>query len=183
MTPTRELPLSPLSLDTLTRDYWGQFDAYAIAQLAPLAYEDCFQPKLYKAPAQAQELIAGYGYATYGLTVTPGSLIYGFYLPALFSTDQPAQWNVQITDRNLSVNGKSRKFWDAPIPSILIANEKSTYLSQLAYPTAGFGGSFPNLLVCPYPVVGTGAFDVELWNPTQNQQRVELIIGVLENVG
>lgn len=179
MTPTLQpLPLSPLSMDALTRDYWGQYDAYAIAQLAPLAYEDCFQPKFYKAPAQSNELIPAGGYAAYGLSITPGSLIFGFYLPALLSTNAPPQWNVQITDESLV-----RKFWDDPIPSLLIGNMKPMYLSQLAFPSAGYAGSFPNLLPVPYPVVGRGTFYVELWNPTAAQQRVELVIGVLENVG
>ncbi len=179
MTPTLQpLPISPLSLDALTRDYWGQYDAYAIAQLAPLAYEDCYQPKLYKAPAQADELIPAGGYKAYGLSITPGSLIYGFYLPALLSTNAPPQWNVWIKDESLD-----RYLWDAPIPSVLIGNFKITYLSQLAFPSTGAGGSFPNLLNRPYPVVGTGTFYIELWNPTAAQQRVELVIGVLENVG
>jgi hypothetical protein len=179
MTPTlQHLPISPLSIDALTRDYWGQYDAYAIAQLAPLAYEECFQPKLYKAPAEANELIPAHGYAAYGLSITPGSIIYGFYLPALLNTNAPPQWNVQITDESLV-----RKLWDDPIPSVLIANEKATSLGQLGFPTSGYIGAFPNLLCGPYPVVGKGTFYVELWNPTSSQQRVELVIGVLENVG
>lgn len=177
MTP-QPLPLSPLSLDALTRDYWGHYDAYAIATLAPLAYESCYQPKMYKAPAEANELIPGKGYSAYGLSITPGSLIYGFYLPALLSSSAPPQWNVQIKDEALN-----RRLWDDPIPSVLIANLKPTYLGQLAFPTAGYVGAFPNLLCAPYPVVGKGTFYVELWNPTANQQRVELVIGVLENIG
>jgi len=181
MTPfPKPLPISPLSLDTLTRDYWGHYDAYAIAQLAPLQYEDCYQPKFYKAPAEAQELIPAKGYAAYGLAITPGSLIYGFFLPALLSTNVPEQWNVQITDESLN-----RKFWDAPIPSVLIANLKATYLGQLGYQNSsnGYIGAFPNLLCCPYPVVGKGTFYVQLWNPTTSQQRVEIVLGVLENIG
>lgn len=178
MTPAHQLPISPLSLDALTRDYWGFYDAYAIAQLAPLAYEDCFQPKFYKAPAGPQELIPAKGYQPFGLSITPGSLIFGFYLPALLSTNAPAQWNVQIKDESLN-----RRFWDDPIPSVLIANLKPTSLGQLTFPAGGYAGSFPNLLCAPYPVVGRGTFYVELWNPTASQQRVELVIGVLENVG
>ena len=179
MTSTvKPLPISPLSIDALTRDYWGHYDAYAIAQLAPLEYESCFQPKIYKAPAQANELIPGKGYAAYGLSITPGSLIYGFYLPGQLSSNAPPQWNVNIKDESLN-----RYFWDDPIPSVLIGNFKPTYLGQLAYPAAGYVGAFPNLLNCPYPVVGKGTFFVELWNPTASQQRVELVLGVLENIG
>lgn len=177
-TVPQPLPLSPLSLDALTRDYWGHYDAAAIAQLAPLAYERCFQPKWYKAPAAAQEVVAANGYAAYGLVITPGSILFGFYLPAVLSTNAPPQWNVQITDQVLN-----RKFWDDPVPSIMVGNFKPTYLSALAFPAGGKCGSFPNLLCAPYPVVGNGLFYVELWETSGSQQRIELVLGVLENVG
>lgn len=179
MASSNIIPLSPLSLDTLTRDLWGQFDSYAIAQLAPLARENCFQPKLYKSPAQAQEVIPAHGYAAYGLGITPGSIIYGFYVPILFSTLQPLQWNLQIKDESLD-----RLFWDHPIPSILIANGKPTFLGQLPYVDGGNGysASFPYLLPRPYPVVGKGMFYVQQWNPTNFAQRIELVIGVFENI-
>ena len=177
--PARVFPLSPLSLDTLTRDLWGQYDSYAIAQLAPLAREDCYQPKLYKAPAQAQELFSPFGYAAYGLGITPGSIIYGFYLPTLFSTGQPQQFNLQIKDESLD-----RKFWDHPIPAIMIGSFKPCFLGQLSFYDGGqgYGASFPYLLPRPYPVVGKGTFYVQLWNPLNTQQRIELIIGVFENI-
>jgi len=54
------LPLSPLSLNQLTRDYWGQYDPAVIGQLAPLANDPCYQIKFYKAPADDQEVIAAY---------------------------------------------------------------------------------------------------------------------------
>ena len=175
------LPICPLSADTLTRDLWGQYDAYAIAQLAPLVREKCFQPKLYKAPAQAQELIPAHGYAAYGLGITPGSIMYGFYVNTVLQTLQPQQWNLQIKDESLD-----RKFWDHPIPSIFVANYKPTFLGQMKLPGgsrfAGYAASTPNLLCRPYPVVGKGTFYVQLWNPTTTQQRVELVIGVLENI-
>lgn len=178
-TTARVLPLSPLSLDTLTRDLWGQYDTYAIAQLAPLAREDCYQPKLYKAPAQAQELFPAFGYAAYGLGITPGSIIYGFYVPTLFSTGQPQQFNLQIKDESLD-----RKFWDHPIPAIMIGSFKPCFLGQLSFYDGGqgYGASFPYLLPRPYPVVGKGTFYVQIWNPLSGQQRIELIIGVFENI-
>ena len=52
-----EIPISPLELDPLTRSYWGQWDAYSIGQLAPLAKNQCYKPKFYKAPASQDELI------------------------------------------------------------------------------------------------------------------------------
>ena len=41
---------SPLSLDQLTRDIWGAYDPIVIAQLAPLAAENCYQPRFTKVP-------------------------------------------------------------------------------------------------------------------------------------
>ena len=89
-------PISPLSLDCLVRDYYGAFDASAIAQLAPLAESDCYQPKFYRAPALSNELLAAGGYASYGLKITPGAIIYGFYLPNLQNT--PGARPVQCPD-------------------------------------------------------------------------------------
>ena len=74
--------ISPLQLDALTRDYYGHYDAWVIAQLAPLAENTCYQPRFYKAPASQDELIPAYGTAQYGLKLSPGDLIYGTYLPA-----------------------------------------------------------------------------------------------------
>jgi hypothetical protein len=172
------LPISPLSLADLVRDLWGSFDAAAIAQLAPLAYESCYQPKFYKAPSLGDELFAANGYASYGLRITPGSIIYGFYLPALVSTFQAPQFNVQITDLALD-----HQRWNEPIPSYFLGNFRPTYLSALAYPAAGAVGSFPHLFDAPYPVVGSGLFNVELWETSGNPQRIELVFGVLEVIG
>jgi hypothetical protein len=41
-------------------------------------------------------------------------------------------------------------------------------------------GSFPNLLTSPYPVVGRGAFKIDIQSTAAITQRVELVIGVLE---
>ena len=167
------LVISPLSLDQLTRDYWGSYDAYVIAQLASLADDECYQPKFYKAPSVAEESVAANGYVPYGLKITPGSLIFGVYNPALFSTGLPPQFDVQITAEDVNLT-----FWSEPIPSLLLGNFKPTYGSQ----GPDNFGSFPNLLNCPYPVVGEGLFLVELWETTGDAQRIELVIGVLENV-
>jgi hypothetical protein len=177
------LPISPLSLDPLTRDTWGSFDAAAIRQLAPLADDLCYRPKLYKSPDSPSELMATNGYVSYGLKITPGSLIYGFYLAAELQFEDlegtgvivyavtPPQFNVQITDASLG-----HKLFDEPIPSMFLANFKPSYYSA----NAVIAASFPNLLCSPYPVVGSGLFMVELWNTAGAQQRVELVIGTLE---
>lgn len=176
-------PISPLSLNQLTRDYWGHYDASVIAQLAPLALESCYQPKFYKSPAQAQEVVAANAYVTHGLKITPGSLIVGWQVPALVSTSQAPQYNLQITDENIHrQDGRPRKFWDSPIPSFFLGNYKPTYLSALSFPAAGQIGTFPNLANAPYPVVGDGLYLVEIWETSGSQQRIELVLVALEAV-
>ena len=177
-----ETAISPLQLDPLTRDYWGHFDAWAIGNLAPLAQERCYVPKFYKAPASADELIGAYQYVTYGLRITPGSIIFGFYLPALLSTLAAPRYTVQITDAALG-----HKLWDEPIPSFFLGNFKPENLPANGLSTGP--SSFPGLLDSPYPVVGDGLFYCEFWDtlggtsgPGGSSQRIELVFGVLEVV-
>ncbi len=170
------IPLSPLSLNQLTRDLWSQFDASAIAQLAELASDPCYQPKFYKAPADGDELMAANTYVAYGLKITPGSIIYGFCLPCVpvpgtLITSVPPQFNVQITDVSME-----HQWFDDPVASLFLANYKPVEQSIVVVQA----GSFPNLLCSPYPVVGNGLFQVEIWNTAASQQRIELVFGVLE---
>ena len=166
--------ISPLSLDQLTRDTWGNYDAAAIAQIAGLASDGCYQPKFYKAPDPESELMAANDYLAFGLKITPGSLIVGFYLPADPTTLMLPMFNLQVTDTTLG-----RKWWDYAIPSFFVGNYKATALDTLL-PRMG---TFPNLLNLPYPVVGDGLFLVELWETSGAPQRVDLVFGVLEAVG
>src|ERR1035441_9882530 len=92
------LAMSPLQLDPLSRDYWGHYDAWVTSQLAPLADNECYQPKFYKAPASSDEVVPAFGAVEYGLKFTPGGLIFGFYLPGLVATLAPPQFNVHIID-------------------------------------------------------------------------------------
>ena len=168
-------PISPLSLDCLTRDVYGAFDAAAIAQLAPLARNACYQPKIYRAPALSDEVIAANGYASYGLKITPGSIIYAFYLPPSSQTSNlPGAFNVQVRDESLQ-----HRWYDQPIPSYFLANDKPTYLGM----GQNVEGSAPCFLVAPYPVVGNGLFMVELWETSGSAQRIELVFGVLDPIG
>jgi len=41
-------------------------------------------------------------------------------------------------------------------------------------------GSFPNLMCAPHPVVGSGQFDIEIQETSGVEQRIELVLGVLE---
>ena len=164
---TQAVPISPLSLNPLTRDLWGSFDAAAIAQLAALAGDSCYSIKFYKAPADNQELMAANAYAAYGLKITPGSIIFGVYLPVNLSAD----FTVQITDVDME-----HKLFTEPISSLFLSNLKPTYASLATVNM----GSFPNLLNAPYPVTGRGAFKVDIQETSGEQQRVELVFGVLE---
>ncbi len=166
--------ISPLSLDQLTRETWGNYDAAAIAQIAGLASDLCYAPKFYKAPDPGNELFAANQYLAYGLKITPGSLILGIQLPANPATLMPPQFNLQITDSALG-----RKFWDSAIPSFFVGNYKATAADTLLARI----GSFPNLFNCPYPVVGDGLFLVEIWETSGAAQRIELVLVVLEAVG
>lgn len=168
-------PISPLALDCLTRDVYGSFDAAIIAQLAPLAEQDCYQPKIYRAPAVSAELFIGNQYVSYGLKITPGAIIYGIYLPPSSPTSNlPGQFNVWIHDQSLK-----HDWSDQPLPSYFYANNKPTYLS------AGQNviGSAPAFLDAPYPVVGNGLFLVEIWETSGAAQRIEVVFGVLEPIG
>ena len=171
------IAIGPLALDALTRDYYGHYDAWVKAQLDPLADLTCYQPKFYKAPASQDELIPANGNATYGLKITPGSLLYGFYLPGLVSTLAPLQFAVQILDTAFR-----HEFWDTPVPSLFLANFKPTGISTNPLLADGAIFSFPSLLPAPYPIIQDAILDVQIWNQTGTQTRIELIFGVLENV-
>jgi hypothetical protein len=194
----RKIPVSPLSLNQLTREYWGLYDSRVISQLAPLVNSKCYQPKFYKAPGDDAVLlgpttgqIAPYGYVNYGLQITPGSLIFGFYLPMRSLRATPNVWvpyllspgpfTVQITDVSLQ-----HTWWDDPVSSVFLANFKPTFQAE----DSNNMGSFPNLLTTPYPVVGSGLFDVAIQNTDSTvdaggiaqgvAQRIQLVFGVLE---
>jgi hypothetical protein len=173
---TATVPISPLSLNPLTQDLWGSFDAAMIAQLAPLAADPCYTMKFYKAPADNQEVLPAYAYVTYGMKITPGSIIFGFYLPSIVNTanpwkSDPEEFNVQITDVDLE-----HKWFTEPVASIFLANFKPTYASLV---TTNMG-SFPNLLNALYPVTGHGMFKVDIQETSGVQQRIEHVFGVLE---
>lgn len=117
--------ISPLSLDQLTRDTWGSYDAAAIAQLAGLAEDQGYSLKWYKAPGDNQEVFPAYGYVPYGMRVTPGSLLFGFYLP--FSLLGPTAFTVQIKDQSLD-----HEWFDDPVSGLFLANYKPTGESAVA---------------------------------------------------
>ena len=161
------LPISILSLDQLTRDVWGSFDPAVIAQLSPLANEDCYQPKIYKAPSEAEELMVDKAYVAYGLKITPGSIICQIF------QDTSQTFALQITDQTLK-----HEFFSEPIDSQFISNQHPVAFSasQAVYSNEG------NLLDAPHPVVGSGLFLVEIWNNSGSTERIQVVIGALEPI-
>jgi hypothetical protein len=148
--------ISPLQYDQFNRETWGDFDSAVMAQLASLAYDPCYKPKLYKAPDSSSEVVANGGYVSYVLSITPGALIVGYY--AL----NAAGWMVQVWDLDLDV-----PFFSDPIPIAFLANTQKS-------------AGFPNLRPAVRAVVGSGRFRVELWNNSGRSLRLQLVLGVLE---
>jgi len=172
----RGIPISPLSLNQLTRDYWGQYDPAIIAQLAALANDPCYAQKFYKAPGDNQEVIEGYGFVTYGMRVTPGSIIYGVHQPMILDLEDPTlskplDFTIQVYDVSLD------HLWeDDPVSSLMWSNLKPTYQDAATTNV----GSFPYLFCAPYPVTGSGQIDVQIQSTSPDAQRIQLIFGVFE---
>lgn len=156
--------VNSLSLYPFYRDTWGGFDAAALQQLNPLAYDPCYVPKYYKAPDDPDEVLAAGAYLKFGLEISPGSLIWGaFHLPATGGFDVPGfVW--KMTDLNLNI-----ETMDQPMPDWFFCGAN----------TSG-PGFFPWLLNAPYPVVGKGLFDIEFWNNSGGALRCNMIFGVAE---
>ncbi len=175
------LPVSPLSLNQLTRDYWGQYDPAVIAQLAALAQDPCYRIKFYKAPEDDLDALAAYGYSTYGMRVKPGSLIFGIYQPFPTFSATTYYYTVQVTDVTLG-----HKWFDDPVTNFMLGNQKPEFQSDInSVFSAGVAGpaiqgGFPNLMCAPYPVVGSGQFDVEIQETSGQAHRIQLVFGVLE---
>lgn len=183
-----EIPISPLQFDPLSRDYYAHPDALATAQIAPLSRElDCYRPKIFKAPASSDELIPALGYVKCGLHIPVGSIIIGFYNPAIVSTLLPASYIVQISDMSLlDEEGTPETFWDEPVPNAFLGNVKPSYLTADALQTAGMISAGICFLPAPHPVVGRGLFEIEFWDtlggtsgPQGSSQRIELCIAAL----
>lgn len=155
--------VNPLNLFPWWRDTWGSFDPVALAQLAPLANDDCYQPHYAKAPDDDGEVLAPGENRKYGLQIIPGSIIWGVYhRPAAGSFDVPG---FAFTVRDLSLQFD---IWDVPTPDIFVCNNQP--------------GAYPWLLTSPYPVVGTGSFDVQIWNNSDSDLRCQLVFGVCQVV-
>jgi hypothetical protein len=175
------LPIGPLSLDQMTRDTWGIFDPLVIAKLGPAANEDCYQHKWYKSPLTPQEVLPPFGFVTQTLRLTPGSLLYGVYCPAINPVTAFAgpAWNIQITDKS---GTEDYNLFDQPIPAFFLSNLRLTFQGTSMNPAGPLFGSFPYLFADPYPITGNGLLMVQIWETSGATQRVECVLGVLERV-
>jgi hypothetical protein len=158
--------INSLTLNPFYRETWGYFDPPAIAQLSPLAYDDCYLPRWYKAPDDTQEIIPAGGYLKYGLEITPGSIITGIQHPPAVSVNAPGfVW--KMTDMNLKdALGNPIVIFDNSTPDIFVSNNGPT--------------PFPWLFNAPYPVVGNGLFNIEFWNVSGAALRCNMIFNVQE---
>ena len=160
--------INSLSLDPFFRETWGSFNPVAIAQLSPLAYDDCYITKYYKAPDDDQEVLGGTDvdgnaiplYLKYGLEITPGSLIWGIYHLPANGTDSPG-FVFKMTDMSLGI-----ELFDIPMPDLFFTDNAPGYR--------------PWLFNSPYPVVGSGLFNCEFWNNSGGPLRCNMIFGVAE---
>lgn len=136
--------INTLQLTPHYRDTWGSYDAMVNQFFAPLDHNPCYKPKLYEVPdvtvqnMNRNDAIGTPAYQQYILRIVPGSLIVGF-----LNDDNSPLFTVQITDVSTD-----HKFWDTPVSNYFLTNNFNEY---------------PSLLCSPYPVVGSGIFNVELW--------------------
>jgi len=168
-----------LKLSPLFRDYWGEQMAALTHRLDGFARAGCYSPRFYHAPDSESQFVgipAG-GYKTYLLALPVGSFIVGFLHnsssapgssgpatePVANVPPNLSGFTCQITD--LSID---HKWFSRPAEEAYFINDN--LLGPSAFPpftdtTFGYTfPSFPRLLVVPYPVVGTGQFQVEFRN-------------------
>jgi hypothetical protein len=151
--------VTPLQIDSFTRDQWQEFDALAIARLAPLAYDDCYQPRIYVGLDSISQTVPALSQVQYGMHVQPGSLIYCVYMGSGFSATP--NWSIQVTDENMGLT-----FFSDPVAAAFLGNFK--------------GSNYPSLFRAPRPVIGEGLFTVEVWNQLSTAQTIVPLFGVLE---
>lgn len=151
--------VTPLQLDSYTRDLWQEYDALAIAQLAPLAFDHCYKPKIIVALDTQAQVIQPLGYSSAGIRMRPGSIIFGFLFGNQYAGTP--QFNFQMTDMELR-----HEFFSEPISQSFLINQK--------------GKNYFNLSTSPYPVVGKGRFLFEVWNQLATVLTVLPLIGTLE---
>ncbi len=153
--------ITPIQLDACWRDYWGQYNPPAAAQMQPLELANCYRPRLALLPDLAHQIIPQAGKAEYAFHLKPGSLVWGVILSA------GAAHTLQLTDINLG-----HKFFQEPIAEALLTLQQTGLGSTVVI------GDFSNaiLLPCPHPVVGDGLFMFEAWGVIGARVQVVLLV-------
>jgi hypothetical protein len=160
---SKKTSISPFRLHQQYRDFWGEPQPYAIAEIDSILESGCYRPRWYHAPDTIKEAvgIAPNGYLQYVLSIPAGSFILGW---SHLSFNAMV---VQITDVRLE-----HKFFSQPVPEWYFAQPglgTDTLTKQL------------RALVKPYPVVPPGQFMVEFWNQSAVQNtRAQITLFVAE---
>jgi hypothetical protein len=157
--------VTPLQIDSYTRDLWGEFDPLAIAELSPVAYDSCYRPKIIVGLDSEAQSVPANGYAEAVIKLLPGSLVVGF----LFGNEYGYQFNIQITDLELD-----HEFFSEPVSQSFLANQQG--MATLGVDNV----NYPNLLSSPYPVTGKGRFLFQIWNQTDSVLSVIPLVLTLE---
>jgi hypothetical protein len=139
------MSVSSLALTVAWRDYWGMWNPYAEALIAPIELSECHAPRLAILPQLQQQTFDASGKTQYNFHLVPGSLIFGLLVQA---PDTPVA--IQITDV-----GMGHQFFQEPISADQLQAERFLEIE----------GDMPNylLLPTPHPVVGDGLFSYEAW--------------------
>jgi len=147
--------VTPLQIDSYTRDLWGEFDPLAIAELSPVAYDSCYRPKIIVGLDSEAQSVPANGYAEAVIKLLPGSLVVGFLFGNEYTNESGYQFNIQITDLELD-----HEFFSEPVSQSFLANQQG--MATLGVDNV----NYPNLLSSPYPVTGKGRFLFQIWNQT-----------------
>ena len=168
-----------LTLSPLYRDYWGEQMAALTRRLDGFARAGCYVPRFFHAPDAATQFagLPEFGYLTYLLSLPVGAYILGWLhnnssapnssgpetTPVINPPPNVSGFTAQITD--LSID---HKWFSHPAEEAYFINDNLLGPSTFPPFTDTIYGytfpSFPRLLVQPYPVVGTGQFQVEFYN-------------------
>lgn len=154
--------ITPLQLDAAWRDYWGQYNPPAAAQMQPLELSNCYRPRIVLCPDNAHQIVPQSGKIEYAFSLKPGSLVWGMLLSASASSTA-----LQLTDINMG-----HKFFQEPITENLLT------LLAIGGPPLTTIDDFPAyvLLPCPHPVVGDGLFMFEAWTTIGLRVQVCLLV-------
>lgn len=134
--------LTTLQLDTASTDFWGNYNASAIARMGDaMERKGCLLPRFALVPGQGLQTIPGSGKIVYNFRLTPGSAIWG-----LWPLSSPGLFN--ITDVCLQ-----HMLFQDPLEN------------ARAFTLGGDTADWPSftLLPSPWPVLGDGLFTLDAW--------------------